>query len=296
MQAGVAPRSPPPPALGRTEGVPTCGWIAFALCLLGNGICRGHETRGLQWLCTELARGEKKAKQTKPWVIGVSPGAGDPTAVTPARRTLPRPSQRHRKLLVLQSPSCSSCAAVFFGTGCAWSQQVRGPQRHPACPVPWPSRAPKDFAPGSEDVTTATTGRAQRRCQVWRGSIRRSPGKPPEDTHPYPGHPSLPRTPIPMWNIHPVPGYPSQPGTSIPAQVIHLNLGRPSQPRTSIPIWDIHPNPGHPSRPRTSIPARHVWLYNWDQQRPEQAERTAPLLLGAAVPIPCRTPGSQTST
>lgn len=59
---GGGTEEPPPPALGRTEGVPTCGWIAFALCLLGNGICRGHEMRGLQWLCTELARGEKKAK------------------------------------------------------------------------------------------------------------------------------------------------------------------------------------------------------------------------------------------
>lgn len=191
---------------------------------------------------------EEKKKQNKTWVIGVSPGAGDPTAVTPARRTLPRPSQRHRKLLVLSCPSC----AGFFGTGCALSRRVRGPQQHPACPVPWPSWAPKDFAPGSEDVTTATTGRAQRRCQVWRGSIRSSPGKPPEDIHPYPGHPSHPGTSIPMWNIHPVPGHPSQPGTSISSQDIHPNQGHPSQSGTSIPTQDIPPNPGHPSQPDTS--------------------------------------------
>lgn len=224
----------PPQLWGAERASPTRGWIAFALCLLENEICRGRETRGLQWLCTELARGEKNQNA---WVIGASPGAGDPTAVSPSRRTLPRPNRQHGKLLVLQSPSCSSCAAVFFGTGCAWSRRVRGPQQHPACPVPRPSRAPKDFAPGSEDVTTATTGRAQRRCQVCRGSIGSSPGKPPEETHPIPGH--------------------------------------PSQSGISISTRHIHPNPGHPSQLGTSIPARPIWLYKWDLQWPERAERTA---------------------
>lgn len=58
---------------------------------------------------------------------------------------------------------------------------------HPASPMPW---APKGFAPGSEDETAATTGSSQWRCQMWRGSIRTSPWKPPWDIHPNPGHPS----------------------------------------------------------------------------------------------------------
>lgn len=37
---------------------------------------------------------------------------------------------------------------------------------------------------GTEDVTTATTGRSQWRCQMWRGSVRRSPWKTPWGIHP----------------------------------------------------------------------------------------------------------------
>lgn len=89
----------------------------------------------------------------------------------------------------------------------ARAEVASGEVAHRSLPsaVSW---APKGFAPSSKDVTVATAGRSQRRCQMWRGSVRSSPWKALRDIHQAgaiyanPGHPSVPRT-FHLFQEHP---------------------------------------------------------------------------------------------
>lgn len=175
---GETPRSTP--ALGCREGVPALAWTAFALCLLENKICRGLQNTGTAAALPAACYRRKKPPQGS----GISTRSGGPTAITPSRGRCPEAWSGHRKRFVQQSPLCWSCAAGCLSTG-----------RRDAPWLPSRHRAAKGFAPNSKDMTVATTGGSQWRCQMWRGNVRSSPWKPT-------------RTSFPAGNVHPSLGHP----------------------------------------------------------------------------------------
>lgn len=187
--------------LGCREGVPTVGWTAFALCLLENEICRRLQDTGaaaaLPGVCYRRSpTGKQRLIQHR-----------RSHSRHPFEEPLPRGLAGASKVFCLAEPLMLELHHWLL---------ERLVHRYPASPRP---RAPKGFAPGSEDETAATTGSSQWRYQMWRGSIRTNTWKPPWDIHPNPGHPSQSRMSILAWDIH--------------------------------PTGDIHPNSGHPSQPGT---------------------------------------------
>lgn len=148
--------------MGCREGFPTLGWIAFALSLLENKICRRLQDTG-----TVAALPGVCYRRKKPHIEVGS----------------------HSVQEVLQPSPLPEDAAQRLGWG---MESVLSAE-----PLVLKLNLPQDTflvgqkwfittrpALGTEDVTMTTTGRLQWRCQMWRGHVRSSPWKTSWGIHP----------------------------------------------------------------------------------------------------------------